>query len=166
MSNAVAVNSGWSRADKINGVAALVALVVAVQPYAHAAWNHFAGPQATITAPADGSTEQNQDFGASGTAKHISRDDDLWLVIRSGIEGRWYPVTRIIPGSDGGWVVPRQVIQPAKGRQEIQVIRLSISDEAQFIDYVNRRASNRSDPGLSTIPSVHKLEAVARIIVL
>jgi hypothetical protein len=159
------VSAGWSRADKINGLTAVIALLVAVQPYAYDAWNHFAGPRATITGPVDGSTEPNQDFGASGTAKHIPRDDDLWLVTRSGIEGRWYPVTRIVPDAEGKWVVPKNVIQPAKGFQEIEVIRLSISDGAQFIDYVNRRTTNGSDPGVSSIPSIYELEAVARITV-
>jgi hypothetical protein len=57
------------------------------------------------------------------------------------------------------------VIQPATGFQEIEVIMLSDSDEAQFIDYVNRRKLTGTDPGVSNIPSVHSLEAVARIIV-
>jgi hypothetical protein len=114
--------------------------------------------------PTDGST-QPSNLGATGTATNIPRDDDLWLVIRSGIEGRWYPVSRIVPQDNGVWKIPRDVIQPAKGFQEIEVIMLSDSDEAQFIDYVKQRMATGADLGLSSIPSVHMLEAVARITV-
>jgi hypothetical protein len=158
------VSVNWSRADKISAAIGVIALGTAVAPYVSDVVKHFTAPRATITVPADGST-QPSDLGACGTSTNIPRDDDLWLVTRSGIEGRWYPVTRIVPQANGNWTVPRNVIQPATGFQEIEVLMLSDSDEAQFIDYANRREATGADPGLSNIPSVHSLEAVARITV-
>jgi hypothetical protein len=158
------VSASWSRADKISAAIAVIALGAAVTPYVSDVVKHFTGPRATIIMPVDGSTHPRS-FGATGTAANIPRDDDLWLVIRSGIEGRWYPVSRIVPQANGAWTIPRGVIQPATGFQEIEVIMLSDSDEAQFIDYVNQRMKTSADPGLSSIPSVYSLEAVVRITV-
>jgi hypothetical protein len=152
------------RTNVIGTTISIIALFIASLPYLSDAVEHFTGPRAAITTPADGSTPPS-DFGATITAANIPRDDDLWLVIRSGIEGRWYPVRRIVPPANGVWTIPRGVIRPAKGLQEIEVMMLSDSDEAQFIDYVNRREATGNDPGLSTIPSIYSLKAVTRITV-
>jgi hypothetical protein len=161
------VSGYWTRAEKISATSAAIAVIalgIAATPSVSDVVKHFTGPRATIAMPAEGSTQPGN-LGATGTATNIPRDDDLWLVIRSGIEGRWYPVSRIVPQANGVWTIPRDVIQPAKGFQEIEVIMLSDSDEAQFIDYVNQRISTGADPGLSSIPSVYSLEAVVRITV-
>ncbi len=152
------------RTNVIGTTISIIALLVASLPYLSDVVKHFTGPRAAITMPADGST-QPSNFGATITAANIPHDHDLWLVIRSGIEGRWYPIRRIVPPASGVSTIPRGVIRPAKGFQEIEVMMLSDSDEGQFIDYVNRREATGIDPGLSTIPSVYSLEAVTRITV-
>jgi hypothetical protein len=101
----------------------------------------------------------SEDHGATGTAHNKPSDEDLWLVKRSGIEGRWYPVGRLLVKSDGSWTVP--ALSPALGQQELYVILVPITEDAQFIDYVNNLAN--SDLGISSLPPASMVEAVSSI---
>ena len=154
------MKQSWSRADRINGVTAILALVVALTPVATHFWRSLHSVHATITTPATGSVfHASEDHGATGTAHNKPSDEDLWLVKRSGIEGRWYPVGRLLVKSDGSWTVP--ALSPALGQQELYVILVPITEDAQFIDYVNNLAN--SDPGISSLPPASMVEAVSSI---
>jgi hypothetical protein len=90
----------------------------------------------------------------------------LWLVKRSGIEGRWYPVERLHIKSDGSWT--SGPLRPGLGEQELYVILVPITEDAQFIDYVNKLVNSgyRSDPGISSLPPDSEVEAVSSITVI
>lgn len=155
----------WSRANKIGlfgAIVAVIALIIAALPYAADVWRHFSGPSAAITEPAPGSVQPNNMFGAQGTSRNIPDGDDLWLVVRSGIEARWYPVTRIVP-VNGPWIVGGGLIRPALGSQIIELIMLSDSNEASFINYVKALQLKQLNPGLSSLPNGYTLLASAQI---
>ena len=156
------VKQPWSRADRITLSTAILALLVAVTPVATHFWEGLHSVHATITTPATGSVyHASEDPGATGTGHNKPSDDDLWLVKRSGIEGRWYPVERLLIQSDGQWTVP--ALHPALGQQELYVILVPITEDAQFIDYVKNLG--RSDPGISSLPPGSVVKAVSSFIV-
>jgi hypothetical protein len=100
-------------------------------------------------------------FGAGGTASHIPESDDLWLVVRSGIEGRWYPDARLAP-EDGAWRLQPRELCPASGPQELEVWLVPQTADGELIAY--RKALDAGQaPGLNSMPPTATLEAVASI---
>lgn len=156
----------WSRADKINrwiAVLALMAAIIALAPYVQHGIAWLRRPSATITTPTNGSIfYTNHKRGAGGIARHIPLNSDLWLVLRSGVEGRWYPVARISI-HNGPWTVQSKFITPAVGPQELALILVPITDDAQFIDYVDRKYQTGADPGISSLPPLGVLETICQI---
>jgi hypothetical protein len=160
------VKQQWSRADRISLATAILALVVAVAPVAIHFWEILHSVHATITTPTTGSIyHANKDPGATGTARNKPSDEDLWVVKRSGIEGRWYPAERLHIKSDGTWTTGP--LRPGLGEQEFYVILVPITEDAQFIDYVNNlvHSNYKSDPGVSSLPPDSKVEAVSSVTV-
>jgi hypothetical protein len=156
----------WHRADKISLVSLIVAIAaLSGSPYVSKVYQHFSGPDATITEPQNGSVQSSYLFGASGTARNIPAGDDLWLVVRAAGNGEWYPVTRLIP-QNGLWIVGANVIRPANGSQTLEVIMLPDSNEATFNDYVNALdGPKHSNPGVSSLPAGYTIEAVAHLLI-
>jgi len=87
----------WTRADKINGIGILITflgLIIGIGIPFVQHWLHYLGrPQVSIIWPANNEKMAYNTFGANGTAKNIPDNSDLWLFLRSGIEGRWYPIS-------------------------------------------------------------------------
>jgi hypothetical protein len=156
----------WSRADKINrwiAVLALVAAFIALVPYVQHGVDWLRRSSATFTPPTDCSTfsiSHNQ--GATGVARNIPINSDLWLALRAGAEGRWYPVAWI-PSRNGPWTVPPQYVTPALGRQELALIIVPVTDDAQFIDYVKLKHQTGADPGISSLPPLAELKTICQI---
>jgi hypothetical protein len=156
----------WSRADKINSSMAIIALLgvlISLVSLADDLWERRHRPQVTIHDPANNSTPANRDFGASGSANNIPSGSDLYLMIRPSIEGRWYPVARLTIKEGGSWAIPKGVIDPASGSQEIQVFSVPINDAAQLLEYVNMRRKTGDDPGISGLPSSAALKAYSHV---
>lgn len=154
----------WSRTDKIARLGLVVAVVTAIGvliPYAIDVYNHLTGPAAAFAEPVNGSA-QTSSLGASGTAHNIPLSDDLWLAVRSGIEARWYPVERLVV-QNGHWSVGPGIIWPASGTQELQIIMLSDSDEASFINYVQAHNLQHKNPGLSNLPPGYQVLKTVQI---
>jgi hypothetical protein len=155
----------WNRADKINLWIALIALVsgfIALIPYAQRVQAWLNRSTATISAPVNGSTFHiNHNQGVTGDVHHIPSDSDLWLAIRSGVEGRWYPISQIRE-RDGSWRVQPSFIAPAVGSQEFVLILVPVTDDAQFIDYFNRK-NRTDDPGISSLPSLATIKAISEV---
>lgn len=109
-------------------VISIIALVVAAwQPIIVPAIDHFRDPRVTFTYPKPGTRLATNIFGAWGTASHIPASSALWLIVRSGIEGRFYPV-RNLPVSNGTWTIGSRWICPAPGLQDLQIYLVPNSD--------------------------------------
>jgi hypothetical protein len=152
----------WSRADKINLSVSLAALLgvlggVAV-PALVRLYRYVERPRVTISSPRSGTALPNNRFGANGTAVHIPPGDQLWLVVLSGVQGRWYPVTPLTV-REGGWSIARGVICPAAGSQVLEVFMVPGSGASQFEFYRN----NGANTGIYSVPPSAILKAAARI---
>ena len=137
-----------NRSDWIAAGALLVAAFAVAFPLVREAWDNSQKPSVTIDAPSPRKTIKSP-FGANGTWSHVSASDDLWLIVRSGIEGRWYPVGRLPKLPDHTWKTAGNAIQPALGAQQIEIFRVPETADATLINYINGRA----DPGLSGLPA-------------
>lgn len=153
------INS-WSRSDKISCIAAVVsfmALVIsAIQPISSLA-DYILRPQVGIQYPSDGMRMANNTFNAHGTEERIPSSSDLWLVVRSGVEGRWYPVTRLSVSS-GQWSIGDDVICPGSGLQDIQIYLVPDTGEEELFAYV-RGSKSRQSLGMDSMPPGAVLEA-------
>jgi hypothetical protein len=127
-------------------------LVAAIQPIS-SFFARFSRPQVTIQYPSAGMHMPNNTFGARGTEQHIPLSSDLWLVVRSGVEGRWYPVINLTI-SNGKWSINSDWICPASGLQDIQVYLVPNTDEEALFNYVKG-----GKHGISSLPPGAVLEA-------
>ncbi len=154
----------WSRADRINLVVASIAILSVLITYGLRFWNYIHRPQVQITSPHDGASARDNTIGAKGTAGNIPPSDDLWFVVRSGIEGRWYPVTNLVL-KNGHWSVGRRLICPASGAQDFEVFLVSDTSQAQLHQYLRKSQHLRTPPGLDSMPAGAVLKAVSHITV-
>jgi hypothetical protein len=154
----------WTRANKIALFVGIAALAVALIPYAIDVVRHFTGPRGSISEPAPGSIQPNNMFSADGTASNIPSGDDLWLVVRSGVGGRWYPAARVAP-INGQWLVGGGIVRPAAGPQILELILLPDSSEATFVNYVSALRLHDLNPGLRQLPSGYKVLYSEQIVV-
>jgi hypothetical protein len=150
----------WTRSEQISLVAAAISLaallVAAIQPVT--SWiNYLSRPKVNIQYPSDGMQAANNTFGAHGTAQDIPPSSDLWLVVRSGVEGRWYPVTHLTV-SGGRWSIGRDGICPASGLQDIQIYLVPDTDEGGLFGYV-RASKSQQALGMNSMPPGAVLEA-------
>jgi hypothetical protein len=155
----------WSRADKVNGIAALIAclglvLGVGLPGILHLV-SYLKRSQASITWPVDNSKMTNNTFGAYGTAENIPADADLWLIVRSGIEGRWYPIQRLRI-VNGSWHVGKKWICPAPGPQELVIYLVPDSEEGQLYAYQTSGAQLKG-LGINSIPLYSTVKATASV---
>jgi hypothetical protein len=100
-------------------------------------------------------------FGAHGTASYISADSDLWLIVRSDGDGRWYPTERL-QISNGSWNVPKNQICPAPGYQELVIYSIPDSEEGPLFTYLNSKAG-REGLGINNVPIGSVLMASATV---
>jgi hypothetical protein len=143
----------WTKADKMNGAGVLVAILGLVGgvlvPNLWHLHNYLNRPQASISWPNEQAKIPNNAFGAQGTAHHIPTDSDLWLIVRSGIEGRWYPDERLTV-TDGSWQVPKNMICPASGPQELVIYLVPDSAEGSLFAY--KRSAAQKGLGMNSVP--------------
>ena len=133
----------WSTADRINGIGITIALLglvlgVAVPDVTHLI-AYFKRPQAAFSWPHNNADMPNNTFAASGTAKNIPADSQLWLVIVPTVQGKWYPVgyLRVV---DNSWHVPPSRICPAPGLQELVIYRVPDSEAGSLYSYEASKA--------------------------
>lgn len=151
----------WSRADKINLWIALIACVGIAVPYGKAIDRHFRRPQATITSPSPDEVMPNNTFGAAGTARNIPQGSDLWIVVRSGDEGRWYPDGRIIVRGNK-WTYARWQLCTGYGVQYLQVFLVTFSAEKDLFSFI-RSSARQQEKGVNSMPPGARLEYSRRI---
>lgn len=152
----------WIRRNAATLIA-LIALVVSVIPYAERALSRFEQPRVSINLPHNGSKNVKRSVGAAGTASKIPSASDLWLVVRSGIEGRWYPAARLTTKRNGKWSVPAHYLCPGPGPQDFEVWLVPDVGEGQLLAYMNESRAPQNPPGVNSMPPSAKLEATANI---
>jgi hypothetical protein len=145
----------WSKADKINGAGTLVAILGliggVVVPNLWHLYNYWQRPQASIEWPAKTTQVADNTFGARGTASHIPADSDLWLIVRSDGDGRWYPTQLPLAIADGSWRVAADMICPAPGPQELVVYMIPDSEENELFAYLKSK-SGKNGLGINSVP--------------
>lgn len=152
----------WDRADKINGIGVLVALLgliagVGIPNLLH--WlSYLNRPQVIITWPGNNSKVANNTFDASGTAKNIPPNADLWLVVKPALEGRWYPVERL-PVINDKWNTGKSQICPAPGLQELVIYMVPGPEEGQLWAYEKSILSTHKSVGINSAPPNSVVEA-------
>jgi hypothetical protein len=154
----------WSRADKINrwiAVSAVIAALIALAPWAKNVYDWVQRPRAAISSPFNGEHVRTNTFGVAGTAANVPADADLWLVVRSGVEGRWYPIGRFLV-TNGKWTSGVHDLCP--GPHDIEVFLVPDNGGAQFFTYVGSKAQHQG-VGIDSIPPTAVLEGTSQIIV-
>lgn len=150
---------GWTRADRLNAIGVAVALTVAVVPLCVKLVNKLNRAEAGFSLPLPGKVATRA-FPAHGSASNIPASSDLWIVLRSGVEGRWYPVERLNV-THGQWHVDAGTICPTAGLQELWLVLVSDTDSGQLLDYVrkyNTPPAAPHPPGVSSLPPNHLLK--------
>ncbi len=153
----------WSRADKINLSIVLTACLAIALPYGLQLLRFIQRPQAAIIAPVSGVRVLNNTFGANGTARNIPADSELWLVVKSGVEGRWYPWGPLSV-SGGRWAVPPDRICPGYGPQYLQVFKVTDTETGDLFAFI-RGSQSLQRQGINSLPPGAVLEASTRVIV-
>jgi hypothetical protein len=154
----------WSRPDKINLGILIVAFVVLVLPYLQHWVSSQWRPQASILSPANNARIADNTFGANGSAKYIPDNSDLWLIVRSGIQGRWYPIQRLRV-VNGSWQVGRKRICPTPGPQQLELFLVPDSEDEQLFNYQSSSVQLHSE-GITSVPPDSTVEAISNIEVL
>jgi hypothetical protein len=144
----------WDKADKINGAGVLIALIglilgVGVPDLLHGI-AYLRRPQASFSWPNNNANMPNNTFGASGKAKNIPSDSDLWLVVTSVTGGRWYP-NGYLDIVNGLWHVPANEICPSSGPQELMIYEVPDSEQASLYSYVTSKAASEG-LGINSMP--------------
>jgi hypothetical protein len=142
----------WSRADKVSFFAAVVACLVAAVPYAVQGFRYLERPRVTIISPKNGARENANTLGVNGTAQNIPQSSDSWLVVRAGVEGRWYPFERVRLAGDR-WAVKKDRICPGSGPQDIEIFLLPDTDEGQLFAYARESPQQRKVGINSMLPT-------------
>ena len=144
----------WSKADRINGAGVLVAIFGLIGgvliPSCWHVYTYSQRPQAAIERPTKNSNMASNKFDAYGTAEHIPADFDLWLIVRSDGDGRWYP-SELLQVTNGTWHVSDTSICPAPGFQELVVYMIPDSAEGPLFSYINGKAGKRG-LGINSVP--------------
>jgi hypothetical protein len=150
----------WKRSDRLSLAAVIAAsaacVIAAIQPGA-ALWHWLHKAGVSITYPANDESMPNNTFGAWGTAANIPPSSDLWLIVRSGVEGRYYP-THNLQVVRGHWAIGAGKICPGAGPQDIQVYLVPNTDENDLFAYIRGGARTRNG-GMNSVPADAVLEA-------
>jgi hypothetical protein len=96
---------GWTRPDKINlviAIAAILAAVGALWPAGRDFLDKRQAPSASFIDPQDNARIPGGVTDASWTTKNAEHEP-LWLVLRTSIDGHWYPSQRLVVQPDGKW---------------------------------------------------------------
>lgn len=155
----------WSTADRINGVAALIAILgliagVAVPDLGHLI-SYLKRPQASFSWPHNNGDMPNNTFAATGTAKNIPADSQLWLVIVPTVQGKWYPVGYLHIVSNS-WHVPPREICPAPGLQELVIYSVPDSEAGSLYSYESSKAEVQG-VGINSMPLGSTVMATAQV---
>ncbi len=144
----------WTRADKINGFVAAVALLTAIVPLAKNLYGYLHRPTVTISSPPSNFITGSKGFDVTGTSQNIPGDDDLWLLVRAP-GNFWFPIAKV--NSSGPWSVTAHMIcfRMGPGLQDLQVWMIPDTADGPLISYMNK--SNSTSP-VTQLPPGSTLE--------
>lgn len=152
----------WTRADKINGVGSIVALVAllvaAIPESVNLYHNHFDSPHASITSIKDGEHLPNNKIAVSGTSQHISADSDLWLTV-SGPSDQVYPIAELPINTQWNATEKQVCFRIGPATQRLDVWIAPDTNDGAFVGYM--QANHTS--GFDSVPSGFVKEAQVTI---
>jgi hypothetical protein len=142
-------------------------ILLALSFMGHLVWSvlspYISSPSVSIRSPLPLTREPNNGFGANGLIYHKPSGMDLWLVVESGIEHRYYPFNSLAV-QDNEWRVPTSEICTASGWQIIQLYLVPNTADAILFTYSQDNTPNFT--GLATMPAGSVWEKQSRIYVV
>jgi hypothetical protein len=157
----------WVRADKIAAISlavAAIALVLSGIPIATAAWERFHAPSISIETPGEDEQISVQASAVTGFMANIPEDRDVWLLVRSSSEGRWYPIQTVEPQPDGSWQSEADALQLTDpGAYTLYAYLADFTASAEMKSYLTEAQASGVYPGLPSPPEGTTLEDVKRI---
>jgi hypothetical protein len=133
----------WTRPDKINFVIAVAAVVTAVGalwPAANDFLDKRNAPSATFVEPGNNERISGRTTEASGSAENIDRPESLWLVLRTSVDGYWYPSQRLTIQQDGEWKTRSEepLVLAGLGEYEVYLYLATDSANASLVTYLKK----------------------------
>jgi hypothetical protein len=117
----------------------------------------------TVRSPLPSSDAPNNTFGADGLAENVPSDMDLWLVVESGVERKYYPFGSLHVDNTEWNVAPNKIC-PALGSQIIQLYLLPKAADGSLYTYALNGTKHLD--GIRAMPTDAVLEAQSKITVL
>ncbi|WP_147268207.1 hypothetical protein [Spongiactinospora rosea] len=148
----------WARADKIAIFAVVISAIVTVGIWLADRQGGIVPPSGSITNIADELVVRKEALFVEGKAQDIPAGSEVWLVIRAGSEGRWYPVMATRVGPDGSWRSdddasdPRNVRLATNGPYYIQIYHADMNAIAEFQQYKAKTITSGIYPGMDKPP--------------
>ncbi|MFI0421809.1 hypothetical protein [Spongiactinospora sp. 9N601] len=153
----------WARTDKIAAFAIVISAVITLGIWLADRQGRSVPPSGTITNIADELKVREEALFVEGKAGDIPVGSEVWLVIRAGLERRWYPVMMTRPGPDGSWRSdddasdPQNVRLVTNGPYYIQIYCANMSAIAEFQQYKAKAIKSNKYPGMDKLPRGAKL---------
>lgn len=141
-------SSRWTRTDRISLGALIIALLALLGSFGPGAADYLWGSKAYIENLSDGDVVVSSDISVEVRITN-PRDMDYWLILKTGVEGKWYPQARII-SDDNGKSPSIPVHLGSTGSFQISVYATDPSQGESLYEYFARPADGRT--GLTGLP--------------
>lgn len=140
---------------------ALVVAIIAVTPLVRGAVERNSELHATFVQPTSGQAVHGETVPTQVTVENLGNDEDVWLVLRAGEQGRWYPIVRIQPDGSGAWMASDgEVVLGTTGTYQLLLYGVRPPEAGAMQEYVESAEAN-GHPGLTSLPvGVRLLDAV------
>jgi hypothetical protein len=83
------------------------------------------------------------------------KDRTFWLILKTGVEGKWYPQGRLTADDDSGLSSKFEVHLGSKGAFQMLVYATDATHGAQLSEYLSRPADEQT--GLAALPEGSRL---------
>jgi len=142
----------WTRADKINGVGSIVAILaflVAIIPESVNFYrDHFYSPRASITSIRDGENLPSNKVAVSGISQHISANSDLWLTV-SGPSDQVYPIAELPINTQWNATEKQVCFRIGPGTQRLDLWIAPDTNDGAFVGFMQANHTT----GFNSVPS-------------
>jgi hypothetical protein len=140
----------WTRADIINGVGVVIALLVAIIPESVNFYHdHFDSPRASITSIKGGEHIPNNKIAVSGNSQHVSADSDLWLTV-SGPSDQVYPIAELPINTKWTATEKQACFLIGPGTQRLDVWIAPDTNDGAFVGFMQE---GKHTSGFNSAPS-------------
>lgn len=153
----------WQRSDWLSLAAVAVSLIALLIPPITSQIESARAPKASISGIEEEQKLSRSDYQVEVSYENKDDDADVWLVLRTGIEGKWYPLRRVLP-SEGdlntGVSEPLDVFLATTGPYQLSVYYTTPSQGLAFQEYLAQPAADQT--GMFGIPEgIVELETVS-----